>query len=306
MIDFIKGAVAIKNLLFIRATMMYLVFFVIFLNLVVGSKYTELSEDDLLKIHCSTDPSTDALYTWYGSIFAYLPQKVPRHVFNFIGFNIAHCELINGTYYQLSREVSYYLDPLTDRKLDTWKNPYTGEEVNVVHVANDPVNGVSSTAQPSSFTESMATIVSDVALYYPNPLYGNESYSDYGGDKEYYEGGEFFKWYYPMESLEKTDTSLEDISTSWSRMGPFIPFMKMGNIEGMVQYSCNGQRVKNFESSNLPQWLLKDIDERLPLYKHSPTAYETPNESSLTYFRDNFDAYLAGEQFPLPAEDDGH
>ena len=34
-----------------------------------------------------------------------------------------------------------YLHPDTGEVLRTWDNPYTAETVDVIHVANDPVNG---------------------------------------------------------------------------------------------------------------------------------------------------------------------
>jgi hypothetical protein len=32
------------------------------------------------------------------------------------------------------------LDPKTNEIVDRWQNPWTGETVEVIHVANDPVN----------------------------------------------------------------------------------------------------------------------------------------------------------------------
>ena len=40
----------------------------------------------------------------------------------------------------VSREILLYKDPVTDEVLATWENPWTGETVDVLHVANDPVN----------------------------------------------------------------------------------------------------------------------------------------------------------------------
>ena len=40
-------------------------------------------------------------------------------------------------YRLISREVMLYLDPDTGEVLRTWDNPYTGETVDVIHVAND-------------------------------------------------------------------------------------------------------------------------------------------------------------------------
>ena len=46
----------------------------------------------------------------------------------------------DGTIRRLNKEVIYYTDPRTGQMIDRWTNPWTGEEVDVVHVANDPFN----------------------------------------------------------------------------------------------------------------------------------------------------------------------
>jgi hypothetical protein len=48
--------------------------------------------------------------------------------------------MIDGQWWLITRELSYYLDPKTSEKLTHWTNPFTNEIVNVVHVANDPVS----------------------------------------------------------------------------------------------------------------------------------------------------------------------
>ena len=40
----------------------------------------------------------------------------------------------------VSREIQMYLDPTTNEVIDTWKNPWTEKDIEVLHVANDPVN----------------------------------------------------------------------------------------------------------------------------------------------------------------------
>ncbi len=45
-------------------------------------------------------------------------------------------------YRRIQREVIYYYDLDSGEVLDEMVNPYTGETVKVVHVANDPFNRV--------------------------------------------------------------------------------------------------------------------------------------------------------------------
>ena len=54
---------------------------------------------------------------------------------------IENLENIEVGYRLISREGMLYLDFDSGEVLRTWVNPYTGETVDVIHVANDPVNG---------------------------------------------------------------------------------------------------------------------------------------------------------------------
>jgi len=150
----------------------------------------------------------------------------------------------------LSRELSYYLDPVTQERLNYWENPFTGETVNVAHVANDPVNTGLGNVPIQSLSATDAVIVSDVPLLYPNPMHSNPAYVEFGGYLPYYEGGEFFKFYFKKADLENADNAVVDVPISWNRVGTWLPWMKMGSNEGGVLYSCTGARAADL--STLP------------------------------------------------------
>jgi hypothetical protein len=269
-------------------------------GLVNGEKATV---EDFVKIRCSMD-GNDTFYTWQGSIYSYVPQQREIHLLDFIGYNVGRCEKIDGDWVLITRELSYYLDPKTKERISFWENPFTHETVNVAHVANDPVNNGMGASDYTIVTPTMGAIDSDVPLFYPNPLHGNSSYDEYGGSYPYYEAGEFFKFYFSVDSLKSSTNAVEDVAISWTRVSQWLPWMKMGDIEGAVFYSCSGGRANDL--SKMPQWLQDDVKTRLPLYLHSPATYdpEEPNDTSQTVFMEHFDEYLSGVEFPLPAPDE--
>lgn len=87
----------------------------------------------------------------------------------------------------------YYLDPDTNERLSTWRNPLNNASVTVVHVSNDPVNNpvfgplplvnaggstqVSQLNTPGrvSMSRALQVLPLDVPLSYPNPLHGKAS-----------------------------------------------------------------------------------------------------------------------------------
>ena len=66
--------------------------------------------------------------------------------FRVVGMNVRQCVTLDDPekgegYRMVSREIMLYLDPQSGEILRDWENPWTGEMVKVLHVANDPVNG---------------------------------------------------------------------------------------------------------------------------------------------------------------------
>ncbi|OFA29871.1 hypothetical protein BAE46_13375 [Glaciecola punicea] len=66
------------------------------------------------------------------------------------GINMGHCGTVDGgkqgnTCNLITCEILLYTDAKTGKSLKTWTNPWTGEEVEVLQVLNEPVN------QPARF-----------------------------------------------------------------------------------------------------------------------------------------------------------
>ena len=57
--------------------------------------------------------------------------------------------------------------------------------------------------------------------------------------------------------------------------------------------------------AELPQILQDEINHRVPLYKQAPKAFSDGEDmTSWLYFQKHFPAYLSGEIFPLPADEE--
>ena len=105
-------------------------------------------EDALLlnrKMNCSLEDGLPVIHWWKGTMMSRVPGERDRVLFNVQGMNIRQCGSFSDPkrgpgFRSVSREVMLYLDPQTNAVLERWKNPWTGEEVEVIHVANDPVN----------------------------------------------------------------------------------------------------------------------------------------------------------------------
>lgn len=261
--------------------------------------------EQFVRMRCSTEKSLSNILFWEGQSFAVQDQKEQRHLFDIFGINLSRCWYDDKTkqWYFTSRELQYYVDPDTKLPIYTWQNPWTNETNNVVHVANDPVQfviGNDSVSFPYNVqAKNMATFQTTTNLFYPNPLYGVPELMPYGGWYKNYEGSEIFTFFVPESELLNASSSFAPgLHFSWTRVSQWLPFMKMNGMQGSMLFNAVGSRT---EFGDLPQWLQADINNRLPLYHNAPRCMlAVPDVTSWSYFREHFDDYKKGSQFPFP------
>jgi hypothetical protein len=253
------------------------------------------------KMICSLEDGKPTIHWWRGSMLSRVPGERDRHLFDVQGMNIRQCgtfrDPVRGTGYRsVSREVMLYLDPQTQQVLRTWKNPWTGEEVEVIHVANDPVNmpaptfarGADGTPHRfrGTFVKDKVWTSGEAPLWYDNPLTGE--YQEYVGGQ--YQAIEMLNTYADAKLLLDRDvTTLPTTSISWARVSQWIPWMKMGGRSGMVVFTTVGKRVDTIEDLSEP--LRSELKANYPAYLAPPPLDDArPNETSWTYIRRKIDA----------------
>jgi hypothetical protein len=252
-----------------------------------------------IKLRSSLDGQQSFL-TWSGSIYAWIPGERRKKLFNMLGMSVSRCIPVDGESWDFtSRELTYYLDPETGKILNRWENPWTGETLTVVHVANNPVQGRLKGQFPAEVNDDMTTFWFDLFPHYPNPLADDPKFAQYS-PQEIYQATELFKLTVPTEDLQNPDlNSVSKLFLSWDRIGPWLPWMKMGDRPGQLIYSGRGVKVNDF--TELPELLQNEINTRVPVYKNAPQPPldEEADMTSWTYFKKHFQAYLSGERFPI-------
>lgn len=248
--------------------------------------------DDFMRVRASTD-GQDAVVWFAGEIQAWLPGEPARHLFGFEGLNVARAVPADGGWDLLSREAVYYLDPTTREILDTWKNPFTSEEVEVVHVLNDPVNFPLRPDGPRGPFQVAVTdlgervaYTTDIYLTYPSPMpraqYPEHSQSDL------YQAAELFQYACAKGDLAGDAPSVP-ADVSWTRIAPWVPFMAMADRPGNLVYHCMGAKLAG-GVADAPPRLRAHIERTAPQFLSAPREITGPNETSWTYFKRLVDA----------------
>ena len=259
------------------------------------------------KIQCSTIDNEEKTYVWHGKAYSRRMGERDRQLFGLLGMNVRKCVTATNDkgeegYRLVSREIMLYLDPRTGELLDTWDNPWSGETVEVVHVANDPVN-----QRPSFGYGRDGKVVElplrklgqywqmnvEVPLFYHNVLGGN--YQKYVGGA--YHATEIFDFYGIYADLVSDATTSVNPGIAWVRISDWLPWMEMNGREGGMYFNAQGAKLDSWDQ--LPGLIKDQIAKNYPGYTNAPDADDTrPNETSWTYFKKIFDARNKGKSAP--------
>jgi hypothetical protein len=245
------------------------------------------------KVQCSTVDGQPIVYWWHGAAYSRRQGERDVHLFNVEGMNIRACSRITDEaqgegYALVSRELLLYKDKETGEVLSTWSNPWTGETVNVLHVANDPVNFRSferdRNGNPQAWRGEIGGGLwwarSTFPLWYPNPL-GGDFQAEVGGT---YHATELFNFFGRTDDLLSRRTTTAKVTVGWSRMSDWLPWMRMNGREGMIWMHTAGRKLDSFDE--LSDTMKAEIAKHYPEYAETPPLDDTrPNVTSWLYYK---------------------
>lgn len=256
------------------------------------------------KVQCSMNDSEPVVYHWAGEIYSRVEGEPDRHLFNLQGMNVRQCVTVEDAkrgkgFRQVSRELMFYTDVKTDEIVRLWSNPWTGKDVEVVHVANDPVNmrapmfPVNADGTPFKLDMRVQNgrvfMPSVIPLWYMNPMGGD--YQPYVGNQ--YHSMEIFDFVAEEADLIDARKPRANPSIAWVRISPWLPFMEMTGRGGILVFNAVGQTLPG-GIKDLPKVITDEIAARYPDYVAPPPVDDKrPNETSWSFFKKRVDAQKA-------------
>jgi hypothetical protein len=265
--------------------------------------------------------SSKVKYGWYkGMVSAVMPDKVVTDLFMMEGFSCARLLPIEGGvgYHKVLREVGFYREQRFGRAgkiMQTWKNPLTKEDVNVVPIANDPFNyditpffpeppnyGGLNAGQPfpkipfklpwnPEIYNNNVRLDTRINLYYPNALDPEQWPRESSGKMN--RVSEIFQYNIDLDNLQDSSQTTTKYNGTWVRVTPWLPWMLMGSTPGHILYTCYMGTVDSLDM--LPEDLVAAAAAIDPKYLDAPTEVYGPSLSSLERY--------ALEQTPAPAKE---
>jgi hypothetical protein len=241
-------------------------------------------------VRANGDTSGKPVVTWgTGTVYGYVPGEKPRPLFGLEVVGMSRYEKIEGGYLRLHREIGYYTDLKTGEVIRRWFNPWLQREVEVIPIQNDPVNR-RYTLQNANYSMDVSgddiVFYREVPLRYPNPLdratYGIHSSGDF------YEAMEMFTTFIRRDQLENRKLTSIPSTGTWTRFGPWLPWMEMGAHQGYLVYHSRAFKPAN-GLDGLPARLREYIAKDNPKYLEAPEKFTEPDETSWTFFKRSLD-----------------
>ncbi|MCI0391940.1 MAG: DUF1838 domain-containing protein [Acidobacteria bacterium] len=254
----------------------------------------EPAKRNLTQLYAETQSRSDgkdSVYYMKGYVYAFIPGHRPQRLFGMEGYNIRRrIETPDKDgYFIATREIVFYTDPQTEEILWEWGNPFTRKKNEVFHIANDPVNfrfrvrdgrhfSVTVDGQrelgemaPPQEWDDYYVWHRDVFPFYPLP-----------GWEKNYTSAELFDYYAPKTELERQETPT--VMISWTRVGPWLPWMGMDKHDGLMIYHARSKRLESWD--HLPERIKKTVKQKYPTYQTAPGEVDPrrPNVTSWTYY----------------------
>ena len=202
------------------------------------------------------------------------------------------------------REIVFYRDVETGRIMESWRNPYTNEDVRVVPIANDPFNfTISDTiappptygglqkadlASPRPFLldwcdgpDGTLILNTGIDMLYPSALQPDKWPRESAGVMN--RVSEHFLYVLKRKDVENRSLTNLPITGSWSRITPWLPWMLMGQAPGHISYFTTFATLPGGISDLAPDLVAAaraygDDGEK---WLHAPTEDYGPSLSSL-------------------------
>lgn len=280
------------------------------------------NRDTYARLDADLDPSKEKVGWLKGKVFGVRPNEKIRPLFVMEGFSVVRTkQLEDGSWRRMLRECVFYRDFETGELLKTWDNPYTGETVKVVPIANDPFNYTISEFAPEppnygglnadkpprkpfllDWTDGPNnTIVlnTGINLYYPAALQPEKWPRESAGPMNRV-SEQFIYVFDRADAEDPGKTHLPSVG-SWSRVTPWLPWMLMGQAEGNINYFSTFATLPG-GVAELPEDIAAAAKAIDPKFLSAPTEDYGPSLSSLeTYARTETPAPVpAGWEPPKP------
>ena len=256
----------------------------------------------MARIQGDVNPKATSHSWYFGRVTGQRPGEVARDLMGIIGMGTVRMLPLQGRpgYLMLRKELGYFVDLKTRAVLDTWRNPYSDEEVTVDHIANPSINAeikpysgdnglyeeiARKSAKPFVLDWSLVggRVITEqhANLWVKNPLDPAVWQRESSGPMIAISDSNTFN----VAAADLQNPALTKVPSKghWVHQRPWQPWMLMGQADGFISYNCSTGSAASL--ADLPQEIVALARERHPDFLIAPTEVTKPESSLARYMR---------------------
>ncbi|WP_439532228.1 DUF1838 family protein [Polymorphobacter sp.] len=254
------------------------------------------------RISGSLNPDVTS-YSWYsGRVSGHRPGEAGRDLMNIIGMGAVRLLPLAGEpgWVMLRKELGFFTDA-AGQVLDRWQNPYTEEEVEVVHLANPAINSaIKPFVREQGLYETVGAPDKVKPFLLPWQQVGDRAMTEIHAHIRAKNPLDPAKW--PRES-SGAEVSISDANSftvaladlqnaalqkvesigNWVHSRPWQPWMLMGQADGNIQYTCFTGSSASLD--RMPARIVALARERYPDFLEAPREITKAESSLARYMR---------------------
>lgn len=245
----------------------------------------------LLKLQA--DLSGAPVYSGFpGKVWSWVPGEGNTLLFNTYGIGATRLEYSpeDKAFRFIHREALYYCDPKTGNVIDEWRNPLTGDTLEVLHILNDPVNRLYTLSGGPFAPPYPYMTYGDRLIFQLDVLRSTEkspiTRKEYPlqSQQDLYQSGELWAITGSMKQVNDPKVTSAECHTSWKRIAMWLPFMEMGDRPGtLIYHSQSFKLIRGW--ADLPANIKAYTEQNHPKYLEAPAKWEglAKNETTWSY-----------------------
>jgi len=247
-----------------------------------------------------------------GHAFAWRPGECILPLTGFSGFGLgSDHRQPDGSFHHIWHEVGFYTDLKTGKVLEEWVNPMNGETCEVMPINNRSVNLTFSAHQPDP------AVLAKMNIKIMNPNFADPDgpgrpyglpYAVIGDQLSIFADsvglvpsvldpaiwkkespgktinvGEFNMVTGSKNAALDPKVTNVPVTGSWTRLGPYLPWMLMGQSPGHIFYRSTTKKIAG--PWQLPKSLVAYTKEKFPSFLEFPTDFSVPMENSWDVYK---------------------
>jgi hypothetical protein len=249
---------------------------------------------------------TKQKHGWYrGVAMGFRPGEAGRDLFGVMGLGTGRLVPFGDKpgFTNVRRECGYYYDLETGEVLDTWVNPYTNEEVEVLHIANPQINRplepvirgarlyddpVEAEKEPEPYlldwqvAGDMLFAEQHAHLYAKNPLDPEVWVRESAGPMVRITDSTSYVC--SLADMQNENLTTIPESGKWVHVRPWQPFMLMGAAPGHFMFRCFTGSASNL--SDMPPDIVALVQQRNPDFLKAPAEIKPSVPGLVRFMRD--------------------